>query len=80
MPDEYDPNLPIEDLGDELPVNKIIQVDYYDNDDGFWNEYIKKGKVKGFSVEGNFIMNFSRQDNDEYLLQEIINIIKQIND
>ena len=42
MPDDYDPNLPIEDLGDELPVNKIIQVDYYDNDDGFWNEYIKK--------------------------------------
>ena len=48
--------------------------------DYIWNEYIKKGKVKGFSVEGNFIMNFSRQDNDEYLLQEIINIIKQIND
>ena len=48
--------------------------------DYIWNEFIKKGKVKGFSVEGNFIMNFSRQKNDEYLLQEIINIIKQIND
>lgn len=48
--------------------------------DYIWNEFIKKGKVKGFSVEGNFIMNFSRQENDEYLLQEIINIIKQIND
>jgi hypothetical protein len=48
--------------------------------DYIWNEFIKKGKVKGFSVEGNFIMNFSAQNNDEYLLQEIINIIKQIND
>ena len=48
--------------------------------DYIWNEFIKKGKVKGFSVEGNFIMNFSRQESDEYLLQEIINIIKQIND
>lgn len=48
--------------------------------DYIWNEYIKKGKVKGFSVEGNFIMNFSALKNDEYLLQEIINIIKQIND
>lgn len=45
-----------------------------------WNNYIKTGKVKGFSVEGNFLMNFSRLKRDEYLLDEIINIIKQITD
>jgi hypothetical protein len=48
--------------------------------DNIWNNYIKTGKVKGFSVEGNFLMNFSRQKTDEYLLDEIINIIKQITD
>ena len=44
-----------------------------------WNKYIKTGKVKGASVEGNFLLNFSSQNPDEYLLQRIINIIKQIN-
>ena len=48
--------------------------------DNIWNNYIKTGKVKGFSVEGNFLMNFSLQKSDEYLLDEIINIIKQITD
>jgi hypothetical protein len=48
--------------------------------DNIWNNYIKTGRVKGFSVEGNFLMNFSRLKTDEYLLDEIINIIKQITD
>ena len=48
--------------------------------DNIWNNFIKTGKVKGFSVEGNFITNFSRLKNDEYLLQEIINILNKIND
>lgn len=48
--------------------------------DIIWNDFIKTGKVKGFSVEGEFLMKFSRIKNDEYLLQEIINIIKEIND
>ncbi len=43
-----------------------------------WENYVKKGKVKGASVEGNFILNFSRQEKDEYLLSEIINILKKI--
>ena len=41
-----------------------------------WNKYIKTGKVKGMSVEGNFLLNFSRDENDEYLLGRIINILK----
>jgi len=48
--------------------------------DNIWNNFIKTGKVKGFSVEGNFITNFSRLKNDEYLLQEIINILNKIQD
>lgn len=42
-----------------------------------WTKYIKTNKVKGGSVEGNFLLNFSRQKTDEYLLEQIINIIKQ---
>ena len=49
-----------------------------DEADEVWNNYVKKGKVKGASVEGNFILNFSRQEKDEYLLQEIINILTKI--
>ena len=52
-----------------------------DTDEGnkVWNDFIKPGKVKGASVEGNFILNFSQEKTDEYLLNEIINVIKQIN-
>jgi hypothetical protein len=46
--------------------------------DDLWNNYVKKGKVSGLSVEGNFIMNFSRVKNEDYLLEQIINIIKDI--
>jgi len=45
-----------------------------------WNKYIKPGKVRGASVEGNFILNFSRTKTDEYLLEQVINILKQITD
>lgn len=48
--------------------------------DYLWNEFIKTGKLKGFSVEGEFLMKFSRQKNDEYLLSEIINILNKINE
>jgi len=45
-----------------------------------WNKYIKPGKVRGASVEGNFLLNFSQQKGDEYLLEQVINIINQITD
>jgi hypothetical protein len=44
--------------------------------DDIWNNYIKNGLVKGFSIEGDFMLKFSRQKMDEYLYKEIINIIK----
>ena len=46
--------------------------------DVIWNDLIKTGVVKGVSVEGNFILNFSRNQQDEYLLTQIINILKKI--
>jgi hypothetical protein len=45
-----------------------------------WDKYIKPGKVRGASVEGNFILNFSHIKGDEYLLEQVINILKQITD
>ena len=44
--------------------------------DEVWNKYIKTGKVKGASVEGNFLLNFSREDMDVYLIEQVINILK----
>ena len=43
-----------------------------------WRDYIKPGKVKGVSVEGDFLLNFSAQKSDEYLLEEIIKTINKI--
>ena len=48
--------------------------------DTLWNDYVKTGRIKGLSVEGSFIMNFSRVKNEDYLLDTINKIIKQIDD
>ena len=48
--------------------------------DTIWNDYIKPGKVRGASVEGNFILNFSKIKDDEYLLSEIIKILYKISE
>lgn len=53
-------------------------VGYRIDNDEVWS-MIKSGKVKGLSIEGNFEYKFSVEDNDEYLLSEIINILNQIN-
>jgi len=42
-------------------------------------DMIKQGQVKGISIEGNFEYKFSSSNNDDYLLEEIINILNQIN-
>jgi hypothetical protein len=48
--------------------------------DIIWNDYIKSGKVRGASVEGNFILNFSKMKDEEYLLDEIIKILNKISE
>ena len=49
-----------------------------DEGDKLWNEFIKTGKVRGLSAEGSFLMNFGQQKSDDYLLMEIINILKKL--
>jgi hypothetical protein len=46
--------------------------------DDLWNKYIKTGKVKGMSVEGNFLLQFSQVKTDDYLLEQIINILNKL--
>jgi hypothetical protein len=46
--------------------------------DELWNKYIKKGKVRGMSVEGNFLLQFSRENSDDYLLEQIIKLLNTI--
>ena len=47
--------------------------------DELWEKYIKKGKVRGMSVEGNFLLQFSRDQDDDYLLEQIIKLLNTIN-
>ena len=48
--------------------------------DEIWNDYIKSGKVRGFSVEGEFMLKFAKQqfNTDDEILNEVINILKEI--
>jgi hypothetical protein len=48
--------------------------------DIIWNDYIKSGKVKGASVEGEFLLRFYKQDfnKEDILLDEIISILNQV--
>ena len=52
--------------------------------DMIWNDMIKTGKVKGVSVEGDFILKFHRHDfsktEDDALLEEIIEILSSISE
>jgi len=47
------------------------------NDDETWNK-VKDGKLKGFSVQGYFLEKAKFNSQDEQLLQEIKNILKQV--
>ena len=52
-------------------------------DDAIWNDFVKTGKVKGFSIEGYFADKLERPNDkvkdtlseDEKLVKELINII-----
>ena len=63
---------------EQVPVGSWA-VGYKVKNDEVWDEYIKGGKVKGLSVQGLFDMEFQSHKSDEYLLSEIINLIKKIN-
>lgn len=48
--------------------------------DVVWNDYIKSGKVKGVSVEGEFLLKFAKQNFNQYdiVLERVIDILRQV--
>lgn len=68
-------------LGFSLPVGTWF-VSMKVNNDEVWDELVKKDLVKGFSIEGSFIQQFSKKKitEDEKLLieiEEILNILEK---
>ena len=48
--------------------------------DEIWNDYVKTGRVKGFSIEGYFAdksMPLSKVETDDDKLNKIINILTE---
>jgi len=70
--------------GLDMPIGTWMISMKVDNDE-VWNDYVKEGKVKGFSIEGYFADKLNRpQDKqkdqlteDEKLLNQIIDVIKE---
>jgi len=74
---------------DELPIGTWM-VSYKILNDDLWKNYVKKGKVLGWSVEGNYIMDVDNgyfEENsfqqklitdDDIIMNKIINILKQV--
>ena len=65
--------------GLNLPIGSWVGMFKVDNDE-IWNDYVKNGEVKGFSIEGIFshkLVNASKEEQDaDYLLSKIRAIIK----
>jgi len=64
--------------GMDLPVGTWFVAMKVDNDE-VWNEYVKSGAIKGFSIEGYFTdgkRELSEQTEDEKLIEQIKEIIK----
>jgi hypothetical protein len=47
------------------------------NNDVIWNDYVKSGKVKGFSIDGVFDMEKINLNNETMNLETIVNAIKE---
>ena len=70
--------------GLDMPLGTWMVAMKVDNDD-IWNNYVKEGKVKGFSIEGYFADKLNRpqdkqQDQlseDDKLLNDIIDVLKE---
>lgn len=65
--------------GLEMPVGTWM-VSMKVNNDDIWNNYVKTGKVKGFSIEGYFVdkVNFAKQEMEVLEEQEAKLILSQI--
>ena len=61
-------------IGSWMGGYKVLETE---EGDIIWNDYIKSGKVKGASVEGEFLLRFSKED---MLLEEIFDILNKVVD
>jgi len=61
-------------IGSWMGGYKVLETE---EGDTIWNDYIKSGKVKGASVEGEFLLSFSKED---MLLEEIFDILSKVVD
>ena len=48
------------------------------NNQDVWDEYVKNGKVKGFSIEGYFVDKMQNKNKEEQNAQELLKAIKKI--
>ena len=68
---------------DDVQVGTLM-VKMQVTDRNYWNEYIKSGKFKGFSLEGQFIYKKSdwnnNSDNQEDLEKRLENIQNQLDE
>ena len=64
--------------GMDLPLGSWVGAVKVDNDQ-IWNEYVKTGKVKGFSIEGYFADKAeAKKTTEEEMNQQIIQTLKNI--
>lgn len=63
---------------DNAPLNSWAVVMKVDNDD-IWNNFIKTGKIKGFSIEGVYESkaNLKKEDNISELYNKVKNILNE---
>jgi len=71
--------------GLDMPIGTWMVSMKVDNDE-IWNNYVKKNKIKGFSIEGYFIDRLSNRpkdkqkdtySEDDKLLKDIIDVLKE---
>ena len=60
----------------DLPIGSWFGV-YKVNNDETWED-IKSGKIRGFSIAGDFINKAQPIETDETVLDKIINVLKDI--
>jgi hypothetical protein len=67
-----------------MPIGTWMVSMKVDNDE-IWNNYVKKNKIKGFSIEGYFADRLNRPKDkrkdtyseDDKLLNDIIDVLKE---
>ena len=66
-------------FGMDLPLGSWVGAIKVENDE-IWNDYVKTGKVKGFSIEGYFAnkAELSKQNEDTILLNQLKELLTNV--